>query len=58
MRGKLRAFLEENGRMTAGEAKDILGSTRKFSIPLLEHLDREGFTIRKGDYRELRPSTD
>ncbi len=58
VRGKLRAFLEENGRMTAGEAKDILGSTRKFSIPLLEHLDREGFTIRKGDYRELRPSTD
>ena len=52
-RGLLRSYLEENGEMTAAEAKNVLGSTRKYMIPLLEQLDREGFTARRGDARVL-----
>ena len=50
----MREYLEENGQITAGDAKNLIGSTRKYSIPLLEQLDREGFTVRKGDYRMLK----
>ncbi|WP_046867439.1 selenocysteine-specific translation elongation factor [Microvirga massiliensis] len=35
----------------AGEAGALLGISRKYSIPLLEHLDRVGFTRRIGDQR-------
>jgi selenocysteine-specific elongation factor len=52
-RRSLREYLRVKGTMTAGEAKNVIGSTRKFSIPLLEQLDREGFTVRRGDLREL-----
>ncbi|HLU49197.1 MAG TPA: SelB C-terminal domain-containing protein, partial [Planctomycetota bacterium] len=51
---RLRRYLEEHGSVTASDAKSILDSTRKYSIPFLEHLDREGFTVRKGDVRVLR----
>ncbi len=50
----LREHLESEGTMTASQAKNWLGSSRKYVIPLLELLDREGFTIRRGDVRELR----
>jgi selenocysteine-specific elongation factor len=36
---------------TAGEAGALLGISRKFSIPLLEHLDALRFTRRTGDRR-------
>jgi len=53
-RRRLREHLEKEGSMTASTAKNILESSRKYVIPLLEYLDREGFTIRRGDLRELR----
>jgi hypothetical protein len=31
-----------------------LGTTRKFLIPLLEHLDAIGVTLRQGAHRVLR----
>ncbi len=34
--------------------RDRLGTSRKFLIPFLEHLDRVGVTARKGDRRILR----
>jgi selenocysteine-specific elongation factor len=47
-----RAFA--NGRpFAATEAKEALGTTRKTAIPLLEHLDRSGVTVRQGDLRRL-----
>ena len=52
----LREHLEKEGTMTASQAKNILGSSRKYIIPLLEMLDNEGLTIRRGDVRELRKS--
>jgi len=53
-RRRIGKHLEAGGSLTASEAKQLLGSTRKFGIPLLEHLDRIGFTVRRGDVRVLR----
>jgi len=39
---------------TAAEARDALGSTRKYVVPLLEYFDRAGLTIRRGDERRIR----
>ena len=36
------------------EIRDLLGSTRKYIVPLMEHLDATGTTARKGDLRRLR----
>ncbi|EKV28921.1 Selenocysteine-specific translation elongation factor [Caenispirillum salinarum AK4] len=38
---------------TAGEAGRALGTTRKFTIPLLEHLDRQGVTSRRDNTRRI-----
>ncbi|HHJ63985.1 MAG TPA: hypothetical protein ENJ61_03670 [Aquifex aeolicus] len=45
---ELRSLGEE---FTLQEAKSRLGLTRKFLIPLLEHLDRLRLTVRKGNLR-------
>ena len=37
--------------VTVGEIRETLGSTRKFVLPLLNHLDEIGATIRRDDVR-------
>lgn len=51
--GQLRAHLERTGAITAAEARDLLGTSRKYAIALLEHLDELRITRRNGDTREL-----
>jgi hypothetical protein len=34
--------------------RQALGSSRRIMVPLLERLDRDGFTARVGDKRRLR----
>ena len=46
-------YINRNGSITCGQARDLLGSSRKFIIPLLEYLDAQGFTIRKDNERVL-----
>jgi selenocysteine-specific elongation factor len=53
---KLLAYLREHGTMTAAEARDVLGTTRKYMLPLLEHLDERRITRRIGDERVLGPA--
>ncbi len=53
---KLLAYLREHGSMTAAEARDVLGTTRKYMLPLLEHLDERHITRRIGDERVLGPA--
>jgi len=36
------------------DIRDLLGSTRKFIVPLMEHFDNTGVTTRHGDIRRLR----
>jgi selenocysteine-specific elongation factor len=40
--------------MTASEFRDLLGTSRKYAVPMLEWLDAHAITIRSGDYRTLR----
>ena len=44
--------------MTAAEARDVLGATRKYILPLLEHMDAQRITRRVGDMRVLGPGAD
>jgi selenocysteine-specific elongation factor len=58
LRTALRKFLAEKGEMTAASFRDLIGSTRKYTIPLLEYFDRDGLTIRIGDVRRLKGQPD
>lgn len=46
-------FIKANQSVTIGEARDLLGGSRKYVLPLLEYLDREKITRRVGDKRIL-----
>jgi selenocysteine-specific elongation factor len=50
---ELRRAFPGGRRFAATEAKEALGTTRRSAIPLLEHLDRSGVTVRLGDLRRL-----
>jgi selenocysteine-specific elongation factor len=51
---ELRRHLSERSDITPATFRDLFGTTRKYAIPLLEYLDREGITIRVGDIRRLK----
>jgi len=51
---KVRTFITENGQITVADARDLFGSSRKYVLALLEHLDATGVTMRDGDFRKLR----
>jgi len=53
-REKLTAYLGAQNEITAAAYRDLLGTSRKFAIALLDHFDRAGVTIRIGDARRLR----
>jgi selenocysteine-specific elongation factor len=50
---RVREFLRTDGQMTAGQLRDLLGTTRKYAVPLMEYLDAQRVTRRIGDVREL-----
>ena len=50
-----KSCLEERGQASAAELKEAMGTSRKYAIPLLEHFDDEGKTLRQGDVRVLGP---
>jgi selenocysteine-specific elongation factor len=50
---KVRSHLTEKQKMTAAEFRDLIGSTRKYAVPLLEWLDQARVTRRVGDERIL-----
>jgi selenocysteine-specific elongation factor len=52
MRQRISAKLSEGGvGLTVAEIRDLLGTTRKYAVPLCEYLDRTGVTRREGDLR-------
>ncbi len=54
MRQRVRDKLTGDGPgVTVAEIRDLLGTTRKFAVPLCEYLDRIGLTRREGDLRVL-----
>ncbi|MCB0035749.1 MAG: SelB C-terminal domain-containing protein, partial [Anaerolineales bacterium] len=50
---KIIDFLQQNGQITAAEVRDLLDTSRKYIIAILEHLDQQKITRRTGDVREL-----
>ncbi|HEX2293867.1 MAG TPA: SelB C-terminal domain-containing protein, partial [Actinomycetota bacterium] len=54
-RAKVRAAIEESGGLTVAEIRDLLGTTRKYAVPLCEWLDATGVTRRRGDLRVAGP---
>ncbi len=54
LRQRLKEHLTAKGEMTAASFRDLIGSSRKYTIPLLEYFDRDGLTIRIGDIRRLK----
>ena len=52
---EVRARLAGGGSLSVGDFKELFGFSRKFAVPVLEYLDREGFTRREGDARTAGP---
>jgi selenocysteine-specific elongation factor len=46
--------LQEKGKITLAEVRDHFHTSRKYTLAVLEHLDRQGITIREEDYRKLK----
>ena len=51
----VQQWISQHGAGTVAELKEPLGTSRKYAVPLLEHLDAQGITVREGDKRSLRP---
>ena len=50
---RIRQTLQKNGRITLGDARDLLQTSRKYAQAFLEHLDAIGMTKREEDFRRL-----
>jgi selenocysteine-specific elongation factor len=55
LKQRLIAYLREQGNISPQRWKEMVGTTRKYSIPLAEYFDKERITLRVGDERRLRP---
>jgi selenocysteine-specific elongation factor len=51
---RLANAMEAAGQLTLAEARDLLGTSRRYAQALLEHMDSEGLTLRVGEARRLR----
>ncbi len=51
MRRRLEERLATGAGLTVAEIRDLLGTTRKYAVPVCEYLDRAGVTKRIGDAR-------
>jgi len=54
VRARVEGALRKEGTMTMARFRDLIGTSRKYAVPLLEWFDAAGITIRNGDVRTLR----
>ena len=52
---RVQQRLADGTTITMAALRDLLGTTRKFAVPIGEYLDRIGLTKRDGDVRRLGP---
>lgn len=52
LRAKLAEHFAKNAVLTMAEFKEMASVSRKYAVPLLEHCDRVGWTVRAGDERK------
>ena len=50
----VKVYIKQNGSITAAQLRDELGTSRRYALAILEHLDAIKFTLRNGDFRTLR----
>ena len=53
LRAKLATHFAQKATMNVAEFKEIAGVSRKYAVPLMEHGDRVGWTVRSGDERKV-----
>jgi len=53
IRQRVQAYIMANGSIDVAALRDMLGTSRKYAVPLLEYFDQIGFTRRQGDARVL-----
>ena len=53
----VREHFEREATLTAAQFRDQLGTSRRYALAFLEHLDAIGMTIREGDLRKLRQNS-
>ena len=54
LRASILAFLQQKGRATMSEIREATGLTRRILVPFCERMDKEGHTVRHGDFRVVR----
>ncbi len=54
MRDAVINFCHANNEVSINDVRELLGTSRKYSLALLEQLDRDNVTMRVGDMRKLR----
>ena len=47
----IKAEFTRSGPLKIGQISELFGSSRKYVVPIMEYLDRAGFTKRNGDVR-------
>ncbi|MGD9632153.1 MAG: selenocysteine-specific translation elongation factor [Pirellulales bacterium] len=53
IRLQVERALNEGAGLTVSQIRDLIGTSRKFAVPICEHFDRIGLTRRAGDLRVL-----
>ncbi len=53
LRRRVAERLKDGSAITMAELRDLLGTTRKYAVPIGEYLDKIGLTRREGDTRRL-----
>ena len=54
VRARVEGALRREGTLTMARFRDLIGTSRKYAVPLLEWFDAAGITMRSGDLRTLR----
>jgi len=50
----LKDVINQKGKITTAEFRELANTTRKYVVPFLEYCDSQGITRREGNYRYLR----
>lgn len=51
--GVVRAHFTENETLTLAQLRDLLATSRKYALAILEYFDKNGITKKEGDFRRL-----
>jgi selenocysteine-specific elongation factor len=53
---EVTVYLKTHSSITVAEFRDLIHTSRKYAVPLMEYLDAQGVTVREGDLRRLKGS--